>query len=125
MRRIDPMSVLFALALLGCAWLVHGCARDPLPVPGDFGMARDYRSHPWCAQEIGDGGGDQLAPGSKCDAFPVACAPAVSCSFESFDHLAACSDGVCCQWVSTRSMVDGHVIQFMDCGMGLSCVNGC
>ena len=36
MRRIDPMSVLFALALLGCAWLVHGCARDALPVPGDM-----------------------------------------------------------------------------------------
>jgi hypothetical protein len=114
-----------ALAALLLSALLIDCNRDLPITPPDLAQADaqvhpDFRTWRWCVQAIGDGGGDQLAPGVACGPGSQLCAPPVQCTFDAFDLSAACVMGTCCQYAKAREMT-GTVSQCSDCGSGWSC----
>ncbi len=113
------------LRFLLVAMVVGGCeAGDPrltydLPDPPDFSGLLFQ-----CVQIIGDGGGDQLGPGSPCGALALCAAPA-ACSPDAFDLSARCEVGRCCQY-AWRQLSDPDGAQlWRNCGDGFECIDGC
>jgi len=117
---------------------VIGTGQDLVNAPtADFSRPRDLggvdiRVGNWCPLDNGDGG-KLLPPGSSCTS-TAECASISACTFENFDRMVACTPranldagmgNVCCVFVKTHDQVDGHVISYRDCGLGLECVNGC
>ena len=117
-RRIDPVSVLVALALFAVALAIGGCGAPDVPYGTwaerpDTATAVDMGNH--CDNP--DSFDVALIPGDDCGPFTVPCVVPVSCPVAAAEYRSKCVDGKCCQFAIATSG-----ITYRDCGDGIMAV---